>query len=272
MTWYYERKGTNIYVPNDARSYNSQAKISFKNIQERFKQANYTPDFTVFINRFFRDSRNEILSRQNQIQQRVPIVANAMKLVNWKNGVFGGTPFDRDYIEVKSGIQKGTPQTGSEPVRSDTANKTVTIPDCNRVFRSIEEGMKNPDMVCRLNLSGLYLTAMPKEIYSFRNLQELDVTKNKIPLNEIQQLQKQFPKCKISYEITGGEIIEPTGDLIKIGNISFNARYYPDKEGELLLDRISKVLRTDNKAKIKLRGGYKNEGEKRLLMYTFKTP
>ena len=234
MGWYFERRGTIIYVPVDARSYTDEGKSGFRRINDYLRNGNQTVNLTLFTNRFF-IGKNEIYARKNQVEQRAPIANNIGKVASWKNGSYNGTPFDRDYIQVTY----------------------IVKPDCAKVFRSIAAAMKDPDMVCKLNLSGQNLSAVPKEINSFRNLQELDLTSTKIPLKEIVQLEKKFPRWLILYS--------GTGNYKKIDNISFNARYYPDQRGEVLLDRISRVLRTDGKAKIKLRGGYKNDPEKKNI-------
>ncbi len=48
------------------------------------------------------------------------------------------------------------------------------------VFKSIEEGLKNPEQVYRLSLKKNKLTAIPIEISKFVNLQELDISKNRL--------------------------------------------------------------------------------------------
>lgn len=51
----------------------------------------------------------------------------------------------------------------------------------DRMFDSIEEAMLvNPDSVYRLDLSRKKLTDIPKEIQNFKNLRELDLSKNKL--------------------------------------------------------------------------------------------
>lgn len=48
------------------------------------------------------------------------------------------------------------------------------------VFESMEEALKEPDKVIRLHLIKQKLTEVPKEVYLFKNLQELDLSKNRI--------------------------------------------------------------------------------------------
>ena len=76
-------------------------------------------------------------------------------------------------------------------------------------------------------------------------------------------LEKQLPNCKITYDLAGTDNIETT--FKKISDINFSANYYPDRAGEELITKISKVLRADGNAKIKLRGGYNNEAERKTV-------
>ncbi|HKH63751.1 MAG TPA: hypothetical protein VKA49_23105, partial [Flavitalea sp.] len=250
MSLYYERKGTVIFVPMNALSYTSQAKASFKNIEQRLMEKS-TEQYIVYVNKLLRASRDDIAARQALIQLKAPM-RDVFKPLTWQNSAFAGTPFDRDYIEAKRPIPNS---------KSDGFDK----PDCSKVFSSLDDAMRNPTAVCRLNLSGLYMTSIPKEIYSLRNLQELDLTQNKIPINDIRELQKRLPNCKISYDLIGGQIEERAGTYSKIADINFNPKYYPDDAGEAILARISKVLQADNKARIKLRGAYKTDSEKRII-------
>lgn len=58
-----------------------------------------------------------------------------------------------------------------------------TALDSSRIYRSIENAMKNPEKVFRLHLVKVKLKEFPVEIFQFKNLQELILDKNKI--NEI---------------------------------------------------------------------------------------
>ena len=181
MSLYYDRRPGIIYIPVDARSYTGQAATTLRNIQQR--NASGTEDFRLAINNFFRSSRDEIASRQSQVQQRIPL-GKASAYVNWQSGTFKGTPFDRDYIEAKPAKQGDG---------KDAANNVDT---------------ENPP-----------------------NAEE-----------------------------------NPSGNIfIKIADINFKENYYPDDAGEALINRISQVLKTDSKSKIKLRGAYTNDTEKRIV-------
>lgn len=51
----------------------------------------------------------------------------------------------------------------------------------NHLFESLEEALQvHPDSVYRLDLSRASLKAIPSEIISFKNLRELDLSKNKL--------------------------------------------------------------------------------------------
>ena len=49
-----------------------------------------------------------------------------------------------------------------------------------KVYTSINEAIKSPDSVFRLNLSKNKLKKVPSEVFLFRNLRELNLSKNKI--------------------------------------------------------------------------------------------
>ncbi|NOQ71605.1 MAG: hypothetical protein GQ574_06375 [Crocinitomix sp.] len=51
----------------------------------------------------------------------------------------------------------------------------------NHLFESLEEALQvHPDSVYRLDLSRASLKEVPKEIFNFKNLRELDLSKNKL--------------------------------------------------------------------------------------------
>ena len=52
--------------------------------------------------------------------------------------------------------------------------------DTIKEYKSLEEALKNPDAVIRLNLRGKKLRTVPKEVFLFKNLQELNLKKTKI--------------------------------------------------------------------------------------------
>ena len=59
-------------------------------------------------------------------------------------------------------------------------DKELIYDDSSHIYRSLNEAMKNPEKVFRLNLSKSRLDTFPAEIFNFTNLTELDLSKNKI--------------------------------------------------------------------------------------------
>ena len=62
------------------------------------------------------------------------------------------------------------------------------------VFDNLQEALKEPEKVIRLHLVKQKLSEFPREIYQFKNLQELDLSKNHIKelpdsIGELQKLQ-----------------------------------------------------------------------------------
>jgi len=64
-----------------------------------------------------------------------------------------------------------------------------------KVYTSLEEAIKDPEQVLKLDLSGQNLTAIPQEVFQMKNLQFLDVSKNKLAeipddIQKLSQLQE----------------------------------------------------------------------------------
>jgi Leucine-rich repeat (LRR) protein len=54
--------------------------------------------------------------------------------------------------------------------------------DTIKEYKSLEEALKNPDAVIRLSLKGSKIKTVPKEVFIFKNLQELNLKKTKIDI------------------------------------------------------------------------------------------
>lgn len=63
-----------------------------------------------------------------------------------------------------------------------------------KIYTSLEDAIKNPEQVIKLNLSGQNLMAIPQEIFEMKNLQFLDLSNNKI--TEIPDDIKQFSQLQ----------------------------------------------------------------------------
>lgn len=68
-------------------------------------------------------------------------------------------------------------------------NKLLSEKDLNKqpVYIALEDAMRHPTKVYKLNLSRMKLKTIPKEIYAFVNLQQLDLS-----YNEITEVQREI--------------------------------------------------------------------------------
>jgi len=94
--------------------------------------------------------------------------------------------------------------------------------DTMTAFTSIEDALKNPDAVIKLELRKKKLKVFPNEIFQFKNLQYLDLTKNNIEEipEEISQLTnlQYFSMSKNDLEMLPKQI----GDLVNLYYLNFN--------------------------------------------------
>jgi acyl carrier protein len=134
---------------------------------------------SISLNGFYKFDRDV---QQRQLAIRRSVVGTVFSKAKWLYKPYSGNAFQRDFVEIKF---------------ASTIPASIQ-PDCNRTFRSIKEALSvDPSVVCKLDLSGQSLYNLPKEIYSFTNLQELNVSDNKIPDDEIKNLLSRFPKARI---------------------------------------------------------------------------
>jgi hypothetical protein len=67
------------------------------------------------------------------------------------------------------------------------------------VFESLEEALKTPLKVYKLDLSKNQLSTLPKEITELKNLQGLDLGENPISEKEKKRIEELLPKCNIDF-------------------------------------------------------------------------
>ncbi len=144
-----------------------------------------------------------------------------------------------------------------EAAKENAKQSYEPAPDCSKTFASINETQKlsSPLIVCKLDLSKSNLSAIPKEVYSFTNLQELNLGTTLIPQTEINQLQKALPKCKITY------ILAQTKEK-NLGYLYFTNKGELDKQSLTLLKDIATQLKQNAQSKIRLEADYSNETER----------
>lgn len=250
MRWYYENDPGKIYLPVVNASLSSRERIklvtkadSLKNNQSTLKHSirlftnSYTPQVSEnTLKQYFNDGGFAYsVSRNNS-------------LLNFSSSTMPGSdgPFERSYLVIN--LER-------------TATTPPETPDCSRTFTLSSASLVSNRVVCRLNLSNEKLTNIPKEVYNFVNLQELNLGVTVIPQTEIDQLQKQLPNCKIIY--TTNRSLEPnnpslydTEKEVVLGYIGFDAGgRSPDKESYVLLQRIARQLKTYPNSKIRLEAG-----------------
>jgi hypothetical protein len=114
-------------------------------------------------------------------------------------------PFQRNYLvfdfkKTEPVQQKNQNASPKQPEQNQTPQQ---IPNCAVTYTSLEQVTKlnNPLIVCKLDLSKAVLTSIPKVLYTFTNMQQLDFGYTLIKQIEINQLMKALPKCNIKYQI-----------------------------------------------------------------------
>ncbi len=134
-----------------------------------------------------------------------------------------GTPFDRNYVTI---FQLAMP------------TNFPTNPDCNRTFTSMKEALTvNATVICKLNLAKQNLTAVPSEVYQFKNLQSLDLRGNQIPGDEINKLKAAFPKIIVQYDAEQSQTRETL-----LTRINLDEKGYPDADAQVALKQIVEYI------------------------------
>ncbi len=244
MKLFYESNPAIIYVPLNMKSYTSteQSKINTikKGIGNTFN-ANKKYTLTIEVN-----SRNVELVRSYRyslIQQNNEL--NRLTNIKWDNAEFNGTPFDRDYIKVSTSLPN-----------VDIPNNSANDPSiCDITYYSLKEALAaGASNVCKLNLSKESLSAIPKELYSFNNMQELDLGTTSIDKKEIQQLQDALKKCKITFQSIPVNQPPQTTDetLIFIGAIQFDKKDYINSNQNQFMENLGVYLKNYPAALVKL--------------------
>ncbi|MEP7251528.1 MAG: hypothetical protein ABI683_04085, partial [Ginsengibacter sp.] len=94
------------------------------------------------------------------------------------------------------------------------------------------------------------LTAVPGEVFQFKNLQYLDLRGNTITTADINKLRSAFPKLSLQYD-------QATAQEVLLKRINLDAKGYPDAEAQVALKKIVEYL-----------GGYSNTNIRVVLYYS----
>ena len=69
----------------------------------------------------------------------------------------------------------------------------------DKTYTSLEEALKNPDLVYKLNLRGKRLESLPKEIGKLTNLKYLYLDGNQLNDTEKEKIKAALPNTKINF-------------------------------------------------------------------------
>ncbi|MEO6313749.1 MAG: tetratricopeptide repeat protein [Chitinophagaceae bacterium] len=133
------------------------------------------------------------------------------------------------------------------------------LADCNRTFTSLKEALLvNAAVVCKLDLSKEKISVLPAQLYTFKNLRQLNLGNTSISETAITQLQKALPACKITY--TAAREIETN-----LGNITLDRSGYTDAAGQQVMQKVSGLLKAQPLGKIRLTASYETDSESKTL-------
>ncbi|MBD0352271.1 MAG: hypothetical protein ICV65_14055, partial [Flavisolibacter sp.] len=239
MTPYYENDPAKVFLPvnaNNALEASNQQKV--KKLNDAIGNAKDNMGNVKAQGRLFYNSRFK-----PKVPGELPIqITQTTQIPN-------ETPFDRSYIVYGiSGVSKNPP--------------VQYAPDCNRVFRSIEETNKiaSPLIVCKLDLSGQSFKSLPQRIYQFKNLQQLDLRKTTVTENEIAQLKAAFPNATILYdppsEYQQNAPVQNNAGITTperlLSRINLDERGYLDNEAQRVLNQVVNFTQENRTARVRI--------------------
>lgn len=236
---YYEKDDAKIFLPLNARSLlESGNNNKLKKLQAKLNELNRQQGSYV--------SLKGSLYYNSRYKRQVP--AGLPGSITQTTPMPNLTPFDRSYIQYAF---LGTP---------------TVQPDCNKVYTSLAEASKLPSplIVCRLNLAGQGLFSIPKPVYRFTNLQELDLRRNSISEREVEGFLRVLPKVKVLYD---KRQVNQTPERL-LTRIQLNEKGIPDGLGESRIQQILAYLGQYPEATVRMVFHYsRTEDEKQMDFY-----
>ena len=104
------------------------------------------------------------------------------------------TPKNSDFITLP----------GTNPFKRNYMTITVSGTDlskdpCRITYKSLTEAIKQPGLVCRLDLSNQKLELLPAQLTNFKQLQYIDVRNNLLTAKDSLALNRLFPKAQVLF-------------------------------------------------------------------------
>ncbi|TDH27269.1 hypothetical protein EXU57_06675 [Segetibacter sp. 3557_3] len=242
MRLYYDSKPGLIYLP----ATNAEKTVLLHNDQQQKLQSILGAaeknkfDVTVFrASKFLDPPNSEIITAMLQRSGK----KLSINQVNTPQ-LSSSSPFQRNFFTI-------VPTPASPDLSNDKAA------DCSRTFTSLNQVRQagSPLLVCKLNLARMALTSIPREVYNYKNLKLLNLGKNPVPETEIAAFRQAMPGCTVI--ILPASTTPPDVPVVAgrkdLGYVYFDAYNELDGAGKSKIDRLSKYLLANPKAKIEFR-------------------
>jgi len=266
MTLYYTTDPAKIFLPVSGSTLVASEKTKLDKIDEtirnaanQLKTANYVMTLyssTRYLNQSDKSVFPKILSGRGGSSINMAAISSP-------------DPFQRNYLvfdfKKTEPVQQQQSQNAS-PKQPEQNQPPQQIPNCSVTYTSLEQvtTLSNPLIICKLDLSEAKLTSIPKELYTFKNMQELNLGVTPISKSEIEQLTKALPNCKISY-IPLSSNPPATSKQTDLGDIYFEKNTITSSSRSTL-QRIAMVLDSNKKASIVLEAEYNDSKSQKLLV------
>ncbi len=193
MIPYYEVNNNLIYLPVNGGSLISREATKLREVALKVsgKQGNNAN------NRVTQSPGNNAASISLTVtENRNYVTASGINTVGkyLNNYKINYTPKNSDFIAMP----------GTYPFKRNYMTITVTGTDfskdpCSITYKSVAEAIKQPEMVCRLDLSNQKLESLPARLADFKQLQYIDVRNNLLAAKDSLALNRLFPKAQILF-------------------------------------------------------------------------
>lgn len=248
MTWYYENDPNKIFLPVISGSLVISEKRKLDKKADSINSSSYQATVNEYQFPYYNTLRSD-----NRITQIFKTSNITLRDFTKHNNTTTSNAFQRGYIDITI-----------KPVKQDPKRPDLPETECGRTFYSMDETRKlsSPLIVCKLDLSKEGLKTIPKELYDYKNLQELNLGTTSLTEAEINSLQKALPKCKIYYN-NYNPPEQPSEK--ELGYIYFDSKQMPTRESQTFMTKIGDVLIKDKNARIILEAQYNSNQSQKTL-------